>query len=222
MAQESSQKQIVSMTQFILNEAKDKAEEISTKSLEEFSIEKSRIVRERKGLIVLEYVKKSKQIDTQYAIAKSTATNKQRLEKITARQDRLGDIAASAKSNLVASMQQESSKKDFYTKLIVQGLLMLLEDEVNVQCRASDKKVVEAIIATASKQYSDFIQKESGASKGVKITIDSRVLSDKCMGGVTLSCQEGNITVDNTMDSRLDLVMEQDKPTIRSTLFGGR
>ena len=40
-----------------------------------------------------------------------------------------------------------------------------------------------------------------------------------CIGGVVLSCNNGLITVDNTLDTRMRLVVEQDKPAIRAALF---
>ena len=48
---EETQAQILQMTQFILNEARDKAEEIDTKALQEESIERLKIVTSMKEKI---------------------------------------------------------------------------------------------------------------------------------------------------------------------------
>merc|ERR1719421_2374513 len=45
-----------------------------------------------KDKIRQEYVRKAKQVDTQCAIARSTAINRSRLEKIKARQEVLGKV----------------------------------------------------------------------------------------------------------------------------------
>lgn len=37
-------------------------------------------------------------------------------------------------------------------------------------------------------------------------------LSADCLGGVVLACQRGTITIDNTVDSRMGLVLEQATP----------
>jgi len=79
--------QVTQMKEFILNEAKDKAEEIDAKALQEFSIEKFKIVNSNKENIRKEYERKTKQVDTQAAIARSTAINRSRLEKLRLRQD---------------------------------------------------------------------------------------------------------------------------------------
>lgn len=50
-----------------------------------------------------EYERKSKNLDTERAIARSTAINKSRLEKIRARQDVIMQIASDSKGKLQAS-----------------------------------------------------------------------------------------------------------------------
>jgi len=228
-ASKETQNQIVQMTQFILNEAKDKAEEIDTKALQEFSVEKLKIVNSTKEKIQQDYVRKTKVLDTQAAIARSTAINRSRLEKIKSRQDMLGKLSDDSKLQLVQQLKSEATLKSFITKLIVQGTLMLLEDEVQIRCRATDDAIVTACLDAASKEYTKIIKTETGANKAVKLSLDKDVKlppapssaahGKSCLGGVALACQNGTITIDNTIDSRLGLVLEQAKPTIRQLLF---
>jgi len=222
--------QIQQMMNFILNEAKDKANEIDTKGLEEYSIEKFRIVNSQKEKIRSDYAKKVKAIETQCAISRSLAINASRLEKIKARQEQLAKIATDVKGSLLQELRDEGKSKTFTTNLIVQGLLMLLEDEVEVRCREADQALFKSCLPAAEQRYSQVVKAESGANKSVKLTIGKIALPPaptaksnvSCLGGVVLACQSGNITVDNTIDSRLDLVMEQDKPTIRRLMFGAQ
>merc|ERR1711992_212593 len=93
-----AQKQIEQMTSFILSEATDKANDIAKKGEEEFSIEVHRLITEQKEKVRQSYEKKVKQIETKYAIAKSMAINKKRLEKIKARQEVMSGIADEAKA----------------------------------------------------------------------------------------------------------------------------
>lgn len=227
MASET-QGQIMQMSQFILSEAKDKAEEITTKALQEFSVEKQRLVNQMKAKTTAEYQKKAKQIDTQLAIAKSTAVNKSRLEKIKTRQEVLGKLSEDTKSQLMVEMQSAAVAKPFYTKLIVQGALMLLEEVVLVRCRECDEALVQSCLADASKMYMQVVKDETGAFKGLQLSIDKANKlppaphgghGKTCLGGVVLACQNNSITIDNTIDSRLGLVMDQAKPTIRQLLF---
>lgn len=223
-----TQNQIVQMAQFILNEAKDKAEEISAKALQEFSVEKLKVVNQTKEKIEQEYARKAKTIETQQAIARSTAINRSRLEKIRGRQDVIGKIADESKTSLTNALKDEAKLKPFITKLIVQGMLMLLEDEVQVRCRACDAVAVQACLAGASEEYAKLILDQTGSKKTCKLSLDkakplppapSSAPGPSCLGGVVLACQNGSITIDNTIDSRLGLVLEQAKPKIRSLLF---
>jgi V-type H+-transporting ATPase subunit E len=220
--------QVTQMREFILNEAKDKAEEIDAKALQEFSIEKFKIVSQTKHKIREEYLKKVKQVEVQHAIQRSSAINKSRLEKIKCRQDVIGKVAEEVKKNLVTKLKSDATNKAFVTKLIVQGLLMLLEQNVQVRCRDCDDALVNSCLDAASKEYSAVISKETGATKTVKCTLDSSVklapppsgkFRVSCLGGVVLVCAGSTITIDNTIDARLGLVLEQAKPNIRRLMF---
>ncbi|CAE7215871.1 VATE [Symbiodinium sp. CCMP2592] len=224
-----TQAQILQMTQFILNEARDKAEEIDTKALQEESIERLKIVNSMKEKIQQEYARKTKQIETQAAIARSTAINRSRLEKIKSRQEMLTKLSEESQAQLVEKLKAQATHKQFITKLIVQGLLMLLEDHVEVRCRKCDEALVAECLDGAVKEYTEVIKKSTGATKTCKVSLDKAVQlppapgggqhGPTCLGGVVLACQKGSITIDNTIDSRLELVMEQAKPTIRKLLF---
>jgi len=228
MASET-QGQIMQMSQFILSEAKDKAEEITTKALQEFSVEKAKLVNQMKEKTVAEYSRKAKQIDTQLAIARSTAINKSRLEKIKTRQEVLKKLQEDTQVFLLQELKSDAKAKPFLTKLIVQGALMLLEDTVFVRCRAADEALVQGCLADAAREYAQVVKAETGASKTVTLALDKANKlppapgaaghGPSCMGGVVLACQDGAITIDNTIDSRLNLVLDQAKPTIRSLLF---
>jgi len=217
------------MISFILSEATDKANEIQKRGEEEFSIEVHRLITEQKEKIRQTYERKVKQIETQYAIAKSMAINKQRLEKIKARQEVIGKISDDVREKLTEAMKNQAKSKAFVTQLIVQGLLMLLEPEVVVRCRECDKGLVSSCLEQAASDYAKAIKTQTGATKTCKLSVDSQKYlpaapvpgseAPSCLGGVMLLCQQGKITIDNTIDLRLRLVMEQDKPAIRAQLF---
>merc|ERR1719378_753119 len=99
------------------------------------------------------------------------AINKQRLEKIKARQEVMGKISEDVKGALASQMKSESTSKPYVTKLIVQGLLMLLEPEVEIRCREKDKALVEGALADAAAQYSKIIETETKAKKTCKLTL---------------------------------------------------
>merc|ERR1719375_2758952 len=104
MNDQEARAQIQQMESFILKEAKDKSDEIESKGLEEFGIEKFRIVSAQKEKIRGDYSRKAKQVETQCAIARSLAINKSRLEKIKARQEVLGKISTDAQTVLARQL----------------------------------------------------------------------------------------------------------------------
>merc|ERR1711985_59574 len=198
-------------------------EEIEAKALEDFNIEKLKLVQQMKDKIRQEYVHKAKQVETQCAIARSTAINRSRLEKIKARQEVLGKVQDDVTAKLQAELRSEPKHKKIITDLITQGLLLLLEDEVSVKCRQCDERLVQGCLNDAASEYTRVIKSQTGVTKTVKLTIDQsgflapppgQGAGASCIGGIVLSCSDGKIKVNNTLDERLKLTMELDKPAI--------
>jgi len=220
MDDSESQKQISQMMNFIMNEAKDKAEEIEAKALEDFNIEKLKIVQQMKDKIRGEFSRKAKHIETQRAIARSTAINNSRLQKIAARQDVIGNLVGEVKAKLGGITKNAAGYQKLMTDLIVQGLLMMIEDDVTVRVRSVDAKVAEACLGAAAAKYSQIIKEQTGMNKNVKLSVDrSESLKPDCLGGVYLVAMGGQLKLDNTLDARLQLQMDNDKPAIRNILF---
>ena len=220
MEDKDAQRQIQQMVNFILNEAKDKAEEIDAKAMEDFNIEKLKLIQQMKDKVRKEYALKAKKIETQRAISRSTAINKSRLRTIEERNTLLLQAVDMVKSSLSAVVKKTDQYKKILTDLIVQGALMLLEPEVTIVCRKEDIATVKSVIEDAQKKYTSEIKAQThGVTKSVKFIVDeSRPLVGK-IGGVVLQTERGAIRVDNTLDTRLALLVEKDKPAIRRILF---
>mmetsp|Transcript_87683 Transcript_87683/g.165344 ORF Transcript_87683/g.165344 Transcript_87683/m.165344 type:complete len:242 (-) Transcript_87683:74-799(-) len=228
MTLDEANSQTAAMKESILAAATAKAEEVKEQGMNEFNIEKAKIISADKAKIQAEYAKKTKIIETKCAIARSMAINNARLEKVKTRQEVLGKLAMDASAKLADELKKEAETKKFYVKLIVQGLIMLLEEEVIVKCREADAKMVEGCLKESQDEYTKVIKTQTGADKKCTISLDKTYLAPapvpgsdaaSCLGGVVLLCQGGSIKIDNTIDARLGLVLEQDKPTIRKLLF---
>jgi V-type H+-transporting ATPase subunit E len=214
-------RQIQQMVNFILNEAKDKAEEIDAKTLEEFNIERLRYAQQMKDKIRGEFAKKKKTADTQRAIARSTAINKARLMKIEARQQYFGQLKALCSRELKEFSKSRDKYPSLCVDLMIQGCLKLMEDNITVRCRQEDEAVIRGVLDAASRKFTDVVKRQTGIAKQVKLTMDKTFLdSATCSGGVVLLCQDNSIRVDNTLDTRLNLVMQADLPKLRSIVFG--
>ncbi|XP_004403428.1 PREDICTED: V-type proton ATPase subunit E 2 [Odobenus rosmarus divergens] len=209
------QKQIKHMMAFIEQEANEKAEEIDAKSEEEFNIEKGRLVQTQRLKIMEYYEKKEKQIEQQKKIQMSTMRNQARLKVLRARDDLVSELLNDAKLRLSRIVADPEIYQGLLDKLVLQGLLRLLEPVVIIRCRPQDILLVEAAVQKAIPEYMIVSQ------KCVDVQVDQEVhLAMNAAGGVEVYSGNQRIKVSNTLESRLDLLAQQKMPEIRKALFG--
>ncbi|XP_044910106.1 V-type proton ATPase subunit E 2 isoform X1 [Felis catus] len=209
------QKQIKHMMAFIEQEANEKAEEIDAKSEEEFNIEKGRLVQTQRLKIMEYYEKKEKQIEQQKKIQMSTTRNQARLKVLRARDDLISELLSDAKLRLSGIVADPAIYQGLLDKLVLQGLLRLLEPVAIVRCRPQDLLLVEAAVQKAIPEYMMVSQ------KCVEVQVDQEVhLATNTAGGVEVYSGNQRIKVSNTLESRLDLLAQQKMPDIRKALFG--
>lgn len=217
-----SERQIQQMINFILNEAKDKSEELEARSLEDFNVEKLKAVQSGKNSIRTDLQQKLKTAETGAAIGRSTAINKARLQKIEARQQCLGSLKQFCESELkrIASGSDKAAYTELLANLICQGCLKLMEDSVVVKCRKEDENLMRGALDSAARKYAEAIRSQcGGVTKTVSLSLSSSFLPSLCGGGVVLTCAGNTISIDNTLNTRLNLVMDTEIPKIRKILF---
>jgi V-type H+-transporting ATPase subunit E len=220
--------QTTTMVNFILAEAKNKAEEIEAMTTQSFTMEKAKILATMKAKVRREFQAKEKKIESQRAISRSRVVNESRLLKVAERGKFLDQVTTDVKNKLLTVVKDQRTYSALLTDLIVQGALTLLEPEIKVRCRQIDQKLVQAVLPAAQAEFSKVVKSQTGVDKSVSLSIDPKYLppapgtpgsTATCLGGVVLACHGGLITVDNTLDLRLRLIVEQDKPAIRRQLF---
>lgn len=225
-----AQRQIQQMVNFILNEAKDKAHEIEAKALEDFNIEKLRIVQKMKEKIRVEFQKKAKQMEIKRSISRSSAINKARLKKMCAKDQVLKEIYKISSERLSDLHKDKEKYKSLIVDLIVQSLFYMQEPHVIVRCRDIDKHIVESCLHEASQKYSEYLKKQFNIVKTIKLEIDKSgnylpppPSKDNegvsCLGGVILTTPNRKINCDNTLDVRLKLAIEYCTPEIKKAFF---
>lgn len=154
------------MTAFIKQEALEKAREIEIKANEEFSIEKSKLVRQDTDAIDAAHAKKLKQAAMSQQITRSTVANKTRLKVLAARQQLLDDIYDAASGRLADGAKDAARYRDTLKNLLLEGLYALAEPDIQVRAREADYDVVKDAIKDAEGEYKSKIGKET------KVTID--------------------------------------------------
>lgn len=167
MSDEQVNTELRKMTAFIRQEALEKAREIHLKADEEFSIEKSKLVRSETSRIDAEYEKKNTQAGMSQQITKSTLANKQRLRILSAKQELLDGLFEDAGKQLADKGQKGG--QDVLKGLILEGLYALNEKKVTLRCRKKDDEAVKKAAEAARDEY-----KEHMKGKEVEIVVDDK------------------------------------------------
>ncbi|XP_052810048.1 V-type proton ATPase subunit E-like [Mya arenaria] len=217
LSDQDVQKQIKHMMAFIEQEANEKAEEIEAKAEEEFNIEKGRLVQQQRVKIMEYYERKEKQVELQKKIQNSNLLNQARLRVLKAREDHLKVLIEEARKQLAKITADKGRYKKLLIGLIAQGLYQLLEPEVTLRCKQQDLDMVMDAWPGAVEAYRNATQ----GKKDVKVTVDTETfLGSDVSGGVELVSQGGKFVVENTLESRLDLMSRQMIPELRVILYG--
>lgn len=140
-----------------------------------------------------------------------------------ARDELLKTLISDGQTLLKNLTTDENKYKGLLRDLIVQGLIKLVEPEVVIAVRSKDVRLAESILKEAIDKYIAVMKKEANMDVSkIKVTLnkneDGMVPAAKS-GGVILYAKQGKIVCDNTLDTRLDTVYYDLKPTVRKMLF---
>ncbi|KAJ2078129.1 V-ATPase V1 sector subunit E [Coemansia sp. RSA 988] len=203
------------MVAFIRQEALEKAREIKVKADEEFNIEKAKLVRQESINVEGQFQRKVKQAEVKQRILTSTLINKSRLEVLQERQEMLDSVFVEAQQ----ALKKLPEDKEKYTKLLIdlclQAFLQLSDDTVTVHARKTDLDLLKSALPKALELYKERTGKDISASAA-----EDSPLPDSVLGGVRVSALGGRISVDNTLQERLDLSSNRMLPQLRDVLFG--
>mmetsp|Transcript_32784 Transcript_32784/g.37172 ORF Transcript_32784/g.37172 Transcript_32784/m.37172 type:complete len:235 (+) Transcript_32784:65-769(+) len=231
MNEEEARRTVDQMAKFILQEADDKSKEIESRALEEYDIEKTKIIQASKVKTHAEYDKKRKQFEVTKKIARSNAINATKLRKMEARNQGIENIIEEARLDLAANVTKDKNAyKKLLKELIVESWLRIDEREIKVRCRKEDQSLVEGVLEDAKKDYLDLLEDATGTRPtGAKIALNKESYLPpgpkkgeeglSCCGGIELSAYTDRLKCNNTLDHRLSLCFSDSIPLIRSTLF---
>lgn len=91
----------------------------------------------------------------------------------------------------------------------------MLESNVVIRIREKDQPLVQSMLEDLASEYKTISGKE------ISLKIDSEgYLPPETCGGIDLYAQRGRIKINNTLESRLELISSQLIPQIRIALFG--
>ncbi|OEL21701.1 V-type proton ATPase subunit E [Dichanthelium oligosanthes] len=219
-------RQLKQMTDFIRQEAVEKAIEIEAAAAEEFQIEKLQLVEAGKKAIMQEYDREEKKAGIKKKIDYSMQLNASRIEVLQAQDDLVTNMMESARKELLYISRDHQTYKKLLRILIVQSLLRLKEPAVLLRCRKEDLELVDSVLESARDEYAD-----KANVYPPEIVVDHHVFlpsapshyqapGPSCSGGVVLASRDGKIVCENTLDARLQVAFRKKLPEIRQSLFG--
>lgn len=91
----------------------------------------------------------------------------------------------------------------------------MLESNVVIRIREKDQPLVQSMLEDLASEY------KTTSGKEITLKIDNEgYLPPETCGGIDLYAQRGRIKINNTLESRLELISSQLIPQIRIALFG--
>ena len=119
-------------------EAHEKAFEFQVMGQREFERCRDRDFKTGQSLTNENHQKRMKKMDIDQKIEFSKSTNENRIAKMIERNKQLERCREAIKENIKEAMQDEGLYKDTLQKMIVQGMIKLLEEEVEIKIRDGD------------------------------------------------------------------------------------
>ena len=102
-------------------------------------------------------------------------------------------------------------------------MVKLLEPELELMVRESEVGLVEDMIGECEEDFTNLMREETQDEYECKLSvIQDRFLNNSngaLCGGVVLYAHKRRIVCSNTLEDRLNLIFEQELPTLRNGLF---
>ena len=122
-----------SMIQFINNHGEEQAQQLRREAEQEFTIECEKLIGTEKEKIKKIFEQRLEQEGVEIKIKKSAALNKQRIRKMVERNRWVEEAFKTSKVKLNERLTENPDEyKDLLKKLIVQGLIKLMETNVKI------------------------------------------------------------------------------------------
>ncbi len=143
-----------SMIQFIQNHGNERVATINKQSEDEFTVQKENYIAEEKERIAADVKERLRKDEITLKIERSKNDNKLRIERMKTTNELIIKLYKESRVKIVQK-QKESPEvyKELVKNLIIQGLIKLMEPEVNIRCKKSDEKVVQSVLESASAEY---------------------------------------------------------------------
>ena len=205
-------------------DAHEKAFEIQVLGQRIFEHERDSQVEAQSRLLEKEFHTKHSNLHVEAKIAVSTKTNEVRLHRMTFRDKHLGYLREKTMEALIEKMQNDAdSYRAVLKDLIVQGMIKMLEENVEILVKEGDEDLVNELIPECEETYAALMLEKTEREYTTKLSVveGSNLTKEQGsdVGGVVLLAHNRRIVVPNTLKDRLNLVFDLELPLIRKLLF---
>ncbi|KAK1444345.1 V-type ATPase subunit E [Babesia gibsoni] len=214
-----AQRQIKQMVNFILNEAKDKAEEIESSAVEDFNVQKMTLFQQKKDEIRTKLTKKINGLKLEKIRAHNAGSREIRERVLRHQCGVIEDIANEALNKIKKYIDNREEYKRIMVLLILKATMSLASTDLLVRCRKEDVKVAEGAINEAKNRFTVLTEESLGVKLDINATIDTKNFLPSDTYGVVMTTKDGKVECNSTLNSRLQVCCERLIPEFKKELF---
>lgn len=160
-------------------------------------------------------------------IQRSKTQNKERITRMKLTNELVESIQNAAGVQMAERLaNNESEYSTLLHKLLVQGLIKLIEPKVTLRCRQSDVGLMSGVIDDAVAEYKEAMLSQVKALEGKDdipcvVTVDDKNFlpefnsddpTNSCLGGFVMYARKNRIVCSQKLDDRLALTFQQSIP----------
>ncbi|KAK1936849.1 ATP synthase subunit E containing protein [Babesia divergens] len=210
------------MVNFILNEAKDKAEEIESSAIEDFNVQKMTLFQQRKDEISIKLTKKINNLKLE-KIRAQNAGSREINDRVLRHQCAIVDnITKDALERIKEHVGDSNEYKRILALLILKGTMSLASTDLLVRCRQEDTPLIECSIAEAKSRFAMLTHELLGVQLELTASLDTKNFLASDIYGVVMTTKDGKVECNSTLNCRLDAFCEKFIPKIKAELFKAR
>ncbi|GFE52690.1 vacuolar ATP synthase subunit E [Babesia ovis] len=214
-----AQRQIKQMVNFILNEAKDKAEEIESSAVEDFNVQKMTLFQQKKDEIKAKINRKINMLKLEKIRAQNTASREIQDHVLRHQCTLIDTITNEAMEKIKSQMSNPNEYKRILVLLILQGLLSLACTDVLIRCRKEDASIVQNSIAEVQTQFQKLTKEALGTVWDLTAKVDPDVSLPSENLGVVVTTSDGKVECNCTFTARMQMFCEKFIPEFKAELF---
>ena len=187
---------------------------INTQADEEEEVELGQIKRDARDKDEDLFKKMENDVKVAEKIFKSRKINDCRMKEMKVRFDMIEKVEKETKDQLKNITKDKPKYKNLLKGLIKQGLIKLLEENIEVRCLREEEDLIKEVMGEVQRDFNAECAVQSNM-----VIATANYLEAADIGGVILTSYKGRIVCDNSLRARLSYCIQMLLPDMRFMLF---